>query len=106
VDPVPDPLILGKSGSARIAPGPLDLWPGTLTTRPQRRSIRVCIASVFSINYFALRKINVSTGFGRERTAELTMTEITMVGECVSCYARLSISEKRRQWVDKAVLCV
>jgi hypothetical protein len=37
VDPVPDPLLLRKSGSAGIEPRPLDLWPGTLTTRPQRR---------------------------------------------------------------------
>jgi hypothetical protein len=63
------------------------------------------MVSVFSTNYFALRKRNVSTRFGRKRAAELTMTEITMVGECVSCYARLSISEKRRQRVDMAVLC-
>jgi hypothetical protein len=38
VDPVPDPLLLRKSGSAGFEPGPLDLKPGTLTTRPQRRS--------------------------------------------------------------------
>jgi hypothetical protein len=33
------------------------------------------------------------------------MTEITMVGEYVSCYARLSICENRRQWVHMAALC-
>jgi hypothetical protein len=36
VDPVPDPLLLRKSGG--IEPSPLDLYPGTLSTRPQRRS--------------------------------------------------------------------
>jgi hypothetical protein len=39
VDPVPDPVLLRKSGSAGIEPGPLDLQPGTLTTRSQRRSV-------------------------------------------------------------------
>jgi hypothetical protein len=39
VDPVPDPLLLRKNLVAPgIEPGPLNLWPGTLTTRPQRRS--------------------------------------------------------------------
>jgi hypothetical protein len=38
VDPVPDRLLVRKSGSAGIEPGPLDLYPATLTTRPQRRS--------------------------------------------------------------------
>jgi hypothetical protein len=39
VDTVPDPRPLRKSGSAQESnPGPLDLWPETLTTRPQRRS--------------------------------------------------------------------
>jgi hypothetical protein len=32
VDPVPDPLIFRKSGSAVNEPGPLDLYLGTLTT--------------------------------------------------------------------------
>jgi hypothetical protein len=36
VNTVPDPLLLRKSGSAGIEPGSLDLYPGTLTTRPQR----------------------------------------------------------------------
>jgi hypothetical protein len=35
VDPVSDPLLFRNSGSVA---GPLDLWPGTLATRPQRRS--------------------------------------------------------------------
>jgi hypothetical protein len=39
VDPVPDHLLLRKSGRAgESKPGPLDLQPGTLTTRPQRWS--------------------------------------------------------------------
>jgi hypothetical protein len=40
VDPVPDPLLffffLVVPG---IEPGPPDLYPRTLTTRPQRRSV-------------------------------------------------------------------
>jgi hypothetical protein len=36
VDPVSDPLFLRKSGSAGNRTWPLDLKPGTLTTRPQR----------------------------------------------------------------------
>jgi hypothetical protein len=36
VDPVPDALLFRKSGSAGNRT--LDLWPGTLSTRPQRRS--------------------------------------------------------------------
>jgi hypothetical protein len=36
VDAVPDQLFLRKSGSAQESnPGPLDLYPRTLTTRPQ-----------------------------------------------------------------------
>jgi hypothetical protein len=35
--PFPDPLFLRKSGSAGNYPEPLDLYPRTLTTRPQRR---------------------------------------------------------------------
>jgi hypothetical protein len=35
VDPVPDPLLDRKSGSAVIEPEPLDPWPGTLTVRTQ-----------------------------------------------------------------------
>jgi hypothetical protein len=35
VDPIPDPLLLRKSGSAGNR-----TQPGTLTTRPQRRRIR------------------------------------------------------------------
>jgi hypothetical protein len=39
VDPVPDPLLPRKSGRAGTRnPGPLDLQPESLTTRPQRRS--------------------------------------------------------------------
>jgi hypothetical protein len=38
VDPISDRLLLRKSGSAESHPGPLGLQPGTLTTRPQRRS--------------------------------------------------------------------
>jgi hypothetical protein len=37
VDPVPDPLLLRKNLVAPgIELGPLDLYSGTLTTRPQR----------------------------------------------------------------------
>jgi hypothetical protein len=39
VDPVPNPLPLRKVVASGIEPGPLDLYPGTLTTRPQRRSV-------------------------------------------------------------------
>jgi hypothetical protein len=39
VDPVPDPLLLRKMGQRRESnQGPQYLQPGTLTTRPQRRS--------------------------------------------------------------------
>jgi hypothetical protein len=38
VDPVPDALLLRKSG---IDAGPLDLQPGTLTTRPQKPLIMI-----------------------------------------------------------------
>jgi hypothetical protein len=38
VDPVPDSLLVKILVALRIEPGPLDLWTGTLTTRPQRRS--------------------------------------------------------------------
>jgi hypothetical protein len=38
VDPVPDPLLLRKNLVAPgIKPGPLNLYPETLTTRPQRQ---------------------------------------------------------------------
>jgi hypothetical protein len=37
VVPVPDPLLHRKSGPG-VEPWPLDLQPGTLITRPQRRS--------------------------------------------------------------------
>jgi hypothetical protein len=40
VDPVPDPLLFSFSENLAvpgIEPGPPDLWPRTLTTRPQRR---------------------------------------------------------------------
>jgi hypothetical protein len=37
VDPVPDPLLFFRVVPG-IEPGPPDLWPRTLTTRPQRRS--------------------------------------------------------------------
>jgi hypothetical protein len=43
VDPVLDLLLLRKSGSTGIEPVSLDLLPGTLTTRPQRRSIIIYI---------------------------------------------------------------
>jgi hypothetical protein len=39
MDSVPDPLLLRKNMVApRIEPGPVNLQPRTLTTRPQRRS--------------------------------------------------------------------
>jgi hypothetical protein len=38
VDPVPDPLLLRKSDKLGIEPGSLDPYPGTLSTRQQRRS--------------------------------------------------------------------
>jgi hypothetical protein len=50
VDPVPDPLLLRKSGSAVNLTR--DLWicsPGTLTTRPQRRSTFFCITYIKSV---------------------------------------------------------
>jgi hypothetical protein len=40
VDPVSDPLLLRRFGTPGIEPGPQDLYPGTLTTRPQRQSRR------------------------------------------------------------------
>jgi hypothetical protein len=46
VDPVPDPLLFRKSGSAESNPGLLDLLPGTLTTRPQRRSKEYYISQI------------------------------------------------------------
>jgi hypothetical protein len=42
VYPVPDPLFLRQNLVAPgIEPGPLDLYPGTLTTRPQRRCMDI-----------------------------------------------------------------
>jgi hypothetical protein len=50
----PEPLLFLPTGSSialtrlvapGIEPGPLDLQPGTLTTRPQRRSIRLYTAA-------------------------------------------------------------
>jgi hypothetical protein len=38
MDPVPDPLPLRKYGSPGVEAGTPDLSPGTLATRPQRRS--------------------------------------------------------------------
>jgi hypothetical protein len=38
VDPVPDPLLFFLLVVLGIEPGPPDLYPRTLTTRPQRRS--------------------------------------------------------------------
>jgi hypothetical protein len=39
VDPVPDHYFLENLVAPGIEPRPLDLYPGTLTTRPQRRSM-------------------------------------------------------------------
>jgi hypothetical protein len=49
VDPVPDPLLLWKSGSAGIESGPLNLYTGTLATRPQRRSTLFYITYINSV---------------------------------------------------------
>jgi hypothetical protein len=35
VDPIPDPPLLRNLVATGLEPGPLDLYPGTLTTRPQ-----------------------------------------------------------------------
>jgi hypothetical protein len=43
VDPVPDPLLLRQSSIDGIEPGPLDLQPGTLTTRPKSVHINLSI---------------------------------------------------------------
>jgi hypothetical protein len=43
VGPVPDPLLLRKYGSTGIEPEVLDLYTGTLTTRPHRRSRRLIV---------------------------------------------------------------
>jgi hypothetical protein len=45
VDPVPDPLLLRKSGSAENRTRTSGLAAGTLTTRPQRWSSRTLIAA-------------------------------------------------------------
>jgi hypothetical protein len=42
VDPVPDPLLFFLI-VAGIEPGPPDLWPRTLTARPQRRSDKLTL---------------------------------------------------------------
>jgi hypothetical protein len=49
VDPVPDPLLLRKSGSAGNRTRTLDLKAGTLTTRPQKRSIIIAIIIIIII---------------------------------------------------------
>jgi hypothetical protein len=43
VDPIPDPLAPG------IEPEPLDLYPGTLITRPQRRSSNLWLVSIYTL---------------------------------------------------------
>jgi hypothetical protein len=48
VDPVPDPLLLRELGSGGNRTRPLDLQPGTLTTRPQRRFTFFYITYKFS----------------------------------------------------------
>jgi hypothetical protein len=45
MDPVPDQYFSGNPVAPGIEPGALDLYSGTLTTRPQRRS------SFFYITY-------------------------------------------------------
>jgi hypothetical protein len=49
MDPVPDPLLLRKSCSAGNRTQTLDLLPGTLTTRPQRRSTFFYITYIDSV---------------------------------------------------------
>jgi hypothetical protein len=49
VDPVPDPLFIRILVASGIEPGPLDLKPGVMTTRPQRRTLR----STFVSNYYS-----------------------------------------------------
>jgi hypothetical protein len=49
VDPVPDPLLLRNLVAPGIEHGLLDLQPGTLTTRPQRRSTFFYITYINSI---------------------------------------------------------
>jgi hypothetical protein len=49
VDPVPDPLLLRKSAGTGYRTRPLDLQPGTLTTRPQRWSTFFYITYINSV---------------------------------------------------------
>jgi hypothetical protein len=46
LDPVPDP---DKLVSPAIEPGPLDLYPGALTTRPRGPSIIIIITTTTTI---------------------------------------------------------
>jgi hypothetical protein len=46
VDPVPDPLLLRNLVVPGLEPGPLNLWPRTLNTIPQRRSVVIVILAV------------------------------------------------------------
>jgi hypothetical protein len=57
VDPVPDQLLLRKSGNAGIEPGPLVLKPGPLTTRTRRQSKQSLIL-VLSLSITIVKQIS------------------------------------------------
>jgi hypothetical protein len=60
VDPVPDPLLLRNVLALGIETGPLNLKLGTLTTRPQGRSLVLNIIALycFVCGYQCFREIS------------------------------------------------
>jgi hypothetical protein len=83
VDPVPDLLLLRKSGSRESIPGTLDPQPGTLTTITQRRStsfyITYYINSVRTsqeAQYISVMKPGTLTARPQRRSAEAYVMNI------------------------------
>jgi hypothetical protein len=94
VDPVPGPLLLRKSDRAGNRTGPPDMYPGTLTTRPQRRSTFFYIT--YKIQFVPHRKHNTSPLYSQglwpldHRGGPLTHK--THIHKCISIFMFLLFS--------------
>lgn len=69
-------------------------------------AFRICIPATLIMNSFTQTWKRYYNTFYSSETASVSIdTEVIIVGEYVSRYARLSICENRRQWVILVALC-